>query len=120
MQIAVWVVALVLGIQAAIWIPLVIWLRRKSARLREGLLAELESSGERVLRAPESVLYSGASGRLPQVRGNCLAALTEKRLIVRRLVGKPFDIPVSEFASVREDKWFLSSYRSGRLYVIIK
>ena len=49
-----------------------------------------------------------------------IAALTEKRLIIRRLIGKPFDIPVSEFASVREDKWFLSSYRSGRLYVIIK
>ncbi len=35
-------------------------------------------------------------------------------------MGDPIDVPVADITSVREDKWFLRAYCSGRLNVIVK
>lgn len=119
------VVLLVVGIlvlQILIWIPVLLWIRRKSDRLIADLDRELAAAGERVVLGPAHASYRGATAGagLPFAKGNAIAALTDRRIIIRRLVGAGVEIPVADIAAVRDDKWFLRSYASGHMTLIIK
>jgi hypothetical protein len=109
----------ILGLQVLIWIPILLWLRRKTAAMQAQLAADLAASGEKVLRAPEPGLYTGATERFSKVNGNAVIALTDKRLVVRKVVGEGCEVPLAELTGVREDKWFRRAYR-GRLNVIVQ
>lgn len=43
----------ILGLQLAIWLPLLWWLKRVTARRLDELRGELAATGERVLLGPE-------------------------------------------------------------------
>src|SRR5438552_2314547 len=76
----------ILGLQVLLWVPLVLWMRKKSARLLEALREELAAGGERAIRGPEPAFYGGASGvGYPEVKGNGVIVLTDRRLAFRRL-----------------------------------
>lgn len=115
-------IAGILAAHAAVLIPLVRWARRKMRETEAGLRRELESTGERVLLAPAPAVYRGASSGspYPKAKGNGVAALTERRLVIRRLVGKGIEIPVSGIVGVREDVWFRRAYAGGQPHVIVK
>ena len=116
-------VLLVLGIlslQALVWIPLILWLRRKSARLLTELREELAAADERATHGPESVIYRGATDRYPKVKGNGIIALTHRRLIFRPLIGKRLELSLDQLTGVREGKWFLNSYAGGRMHLILR
>jgi hypothetical protein len=94
------VVAIVVGIlivQVLVWIPLIVWFRRRSRVAAGRLAAELE--GQTVVRAPEKGIYRGATAPgFPAVNGNGLIALT------RRWPGtSPPPAKVGEHVSVRYD-----------------
>lgn len=112
----------ILALQLMIWIPVLLWLRRKSDRLVVDLQRALAVAGEHTVLGPVPASYRGATSGsgYPHARGNSVAALTHRRLVIRRLVGEPVEIPVADITSVREDQWFLRAYASGRLVVIIK
>ena len=119
---AVKIVLLVLGIlslQALILIPVILWLRRRSARLTTELREELAAAGERVTRGPEAAVYRGATDRYPQVKGNGIIALTDRRLIFRPLMGRHLELSLDQLTGVREEKWFLRSY-NGRMHLILR
>lgn len=117
------VVLLVLGIlllQVGIWIPLLVWLRRRTRGIAALLQAELSAAGERPALGPEPASYRGGTAEYPRVKGNAVLALTDRRLACRKLVGKSIDIPLETIADVREDKWFLGTHRGGRLHLILR
>lgn len=119
------IVLLVLGIlafQIAIWVVVLRWLRRVTTRQQTELKAELAATGERVLLGPEPAIYRGASSGLglPRARGNGVAALTDRRLIIRKLVGAAAEIPIADVVGVRTDKWFQGGWTGGRMHVIVK
>ncbi len=118
-------VALLVGglvaLQLAIWVPLLLWVRSRSAGMVSRMQAELERSGEQVLRGPERALYRGASAGHTRVKGNGVLVLTRSRLLFHKLVGStPIEVLVTELVGVRQDKWFLGAYRGGHLHVIAK
>jgi hypothetical protein len=118
------IVLLVLGIlalQVMIWVPLLMVLKRKTQRMLADLQAELAASGEQVRLAPQPSLYRGATAKsgYPFAKGNGVAALTDRRLVIRKLVGAGVEIPTSDIIGVREDKWFQRAY-VGKLHVIVK
>jgi hypothetical protein len=113
-------VAGILAFQALIWIPALILIRRKTATQQVDLTREIERSRQRLIRGPEPALYRGASAEYPKGKGNGVVALTDRRLLFRKLIGKGVEVHVSDIAAVREDTWFLRSYRSGRPHVIVK
>lgn len=122
MPVALRVILLLLGIgilNILIWIPLIIWIRRRSAAALAALREEIAASGERIVRGPEPALYRGASDVYSRVNGNGIILLTDRRLIFRKMTGGRVEVPVDEINAVREDKWFLSGYRSGRLHLIL-
>jgi hypothetical protein len=118
---AVSVVLLVLGIlavQALIWIPIIVWFRRRSRRVAAELAAEL--AGEAVVRAPEKGNYRGATAPgYPVVNNSGLIALTQRRLLFRTLTGKAIDIPVDAITGVREAALFKGSVVGGRTHLIV-
>ena len=115
------VVLLVVGILAlnvAVWIPALLWVRSRIRTLIEALGAELDASGERTLVAPEAALYGGATGPYPRARGNVVVALTNRRVIVRRLVGAGFEIARDDVVSAREAASFHGRTRSASVVVV--
>lgn len=114
------VVGILAGIgllQAAIWIPLIRRLRRLPGRLR----AELASSGETLLRAPERGTYRGSTATgYPRAAGTGVVALTDRRLVFRPMVGRAIDVPISQIEGIREEKWFLGSMRAGRTHLVLR
>ncbi len=120
---AVFVLALVGGIlllQLVIWIPIIAWMRKRSRAEAEALGRELEAKGETLALGPESAIYRGSNAGHGKVRGNALVALTNKRLLVRRLVGDPIDVRAEEIAGVRETKWFLGGAKGGRMHLVFR
>jgi hypothetical protein len=119
---AVFVVLLVVGIlavQALIWIPIIVWFRRRSRRVAADLAAELQT--ETVVRPPEKGNYRGATAPgYPIVKNNGLIALTQRRLAFRTLTGKAIDIPVDAITGVREAAVFNGSVVGGRKHLIVE
>ena len=122
MNTAVFVVLLVVGIlvlQALIWIPIIVWFRRRSRRVAAELALELE--GEQVVRPPEKGNYRGATAPgYPVVKNNGLIALTQRRLVFRTLTGKAIEIPVDAITGVREAAVFKGSVVGGRTHLIVE
>ena len=114
---------LLLGIgllQVIIWIPIVRWMRKRSAAARVALDAEIAASGEHVVRGPEKGEYRGASGGYSQVKGNCQLVLTDRRLAFVKLTGGRVDVQADRIVGVREAKAFLGSVVGGRSHVIVQ
>ena len=122
MSTAVFVVLLVLGIlavQVLIWIPIIVWFRRRSRRVAAELATELQS--ETVVRPPEKGNYRGSTAPgYPVVKNNGLIALTQRRLVFRTLTGKAIDIPVDAITGVREAAVFKGSVVGGRTHLIVE
>jgi hypothetical protein len=116
------VAMLVIGIaaiQAMIWIPVIVWWRRRW-RIATAKLAAVIAS-ERSIRQPEKGVYRGSTAAgYPVVNNNGTIALTERRLIFITLTGKMIDIPVSEIVGVREAKVFKASVRGGRSHLVVR
>jgi hypothetical protein len=108
------------GLQAAIWIPLIIWFRRRTRRWEASFRDELAASGEALRRGPEPANYEGASFGYTQVKGSGVIVLTDQRLLFRKLTGGRIDLPLSEVAGLREVNSFLNSYRIGRRFLILR
>ena len=116
------VVLLVLGIgalQALIWIPIIIWWRRRARDTKARLAAEIGS--EATIRPPEKGIYRGATAPgYPVVNNNGTIALTDRRLIFITLTGKVIEIPQADIIGVREAKVFKASVRGGRSHLIVQ
>ena len=115
------VVLLVLGIlgaQAAIWTPIVLWMRARNRTLATALAAEFAASGEAVAIAPEPALYGGATDVYPKARGNVVVALTARRLLLRRLVGGDITVARDDITGAREQASFRTN-RRGRPWVVV-
>ena len=122
MKIIEFVLLLVLGIaalQALIWIPIIVWLRRRYRDALGRLSAETQS--ENVLRPPEKARYRGATApNYPGVSNNGVIALTKRRLVFLTVTGKPIEIPVSEIRGIHQAKVFKSSVVGGRTHLVVE
>lgn len=121
-KVAEFIALLILGIaavQALIWIPIIVWWRRRSRAAKERLAVAIES--ETQIRPPEKGLYRGATAPgYPVVNNNGTIALTARRLVFITLTGNMIDIPVTEIIGVREAKVFKTSVRGGRSHLIVE
>lgn len=121
-DVAEFVGLLVLGIaavQALIWIPIIVWWRRRARVAKARLAVAIES--ETPIRLPEKGVYRGATAPgYPGVNNNGTIALTARRLVFITLTGKLIDIPVADIVGVREAKVFKSSVRGGRSHLIVQ
>ena len=47
-------------------------------------------------------------------------ALTDRRLIFRKPIGRDTEIPLSQIAELSENKWWAGNHRNGRMFLILK
>ncbi len=122
MATVLFVVLLLLAIAAAnalLWIPIVLWFRKKRTASLGLLAADLTESGEQIVRGPERALYRGGTGDYSAVGGNCFLRLTDRRVIFLKLTGGRVDVDLAQIVSVSEERVFLGKVRAGRNHVVI-
>ena len=86
------------------------------------LKQELErstSAHERFLVSPQNAGYSGGPRRFGWVKGSGVLALTDRRVIFRRVFGGLLEIELADIASVSEAAWYRGMYKAGRRHVIL-
>jgi len=113
---SVGLVALIAVINLTVWIPI----RRRTRRIQAAVLAECRAAGERIRCGPERVSYEGSTTRGARVEGTAVAVLTDRRLMIRKTVGKPIEIPAADIAGARAAKSFRGRRIGGRRFVVVK
>ncbi|HET6456271.1 MAG TPA: hypothetical protein VFI02_17835 [Armatimonadota bacterium] len=117
----IWLVIGILALEALIWIPIVVWMRRRSSGLAEETKDSVMLAGEKAIIGPEAIIFKRPMfRRFGVVGGNAVATLTDKRVIIDQLVGSKVEFPLSDIAEVKESKWFRGSARGGYTHVILK
>jgi len=111
-------VAGILVVNLIVWVALLGWLRGRMRRA-EGEVRAMVSGDEKIVLEPTSGVYRGATERYGQVKGNAVIALTDRRLICKKIVGALVEVPLAEVVEVREEKWFLRSYNSLQ-HIVVK
>jgi hypothetical protein len=111
---ALTIVLIVLAANVLVWIPIVIWLRRRSRRARADLAAALEG------RAPHLVaparFFGVRSAGLTQVRGTgYLAATSDELLYVQLAPSRTLRIRRSDLEAVDTPRSFLGKTAGRRL-----
>lgn len=114
----VFLVSGIIAVQAVIWIIILRYMHKESASLIGKMKDEL--AGENVLLGPVAGMYRGATSSFDSVKGNAVIALTDKELIIHKLLGGTIKIPLSDIVSVEKNKWFKGSYRDGQDHVIVQ
>lgn len=114
------IVAVVAALQIAVWVPVIRWVRKRSAASVAGIGDELLTTGEVVVRGPESVVYRGGSAAFPRVKGNGALALTQDRLVFRFLTQNGFEVRSDQIRSVREERWFKGASKGGRMHLVLE
>lgn len=111
----------ILGVQALIWIPIVVWLERRGRWATAATRERVEHSGEPMLIEAQTVEYCHLGlQKIGIQRTRASVAITRQRVIVTPHFGSGDDIPLKEIAEVKGNKWFRSFYRNGQTFVILK
>ena len=121
-NVVAFVFVLVLGlalVNAIVWVPILLWLKKKRVAAHAALDAELAASGETIVRGPEPGLYRGGTGGYSGVSGNATLLLTDRRLVVVKVTGGRVDVPRDRMTGVRLAKAFRGSVKAGRVHVVV-
>lgn len=110
---------LVLGINAAVWIGLILVWRIMRARMEEKLRQDMDATGEFAILGPQNGYYAKSKG-IVAVKSMGVMALTNKRLIFRVILGAGFDIPMEDIVGISGGTWFQGMYRNGSEFVVLK
>ena len=122
MNTAILVVLIVVGVLivlALVWIPVVVWLRRRGRAAAGQLATDIE--GETAVLGPEKGSYRGATAPgYPAVKNTGMIALTRRRLVFRALTGTLIEVPVDAITGVRESTVFKGSVVGGQKHLIVQ
>jgi hypothetical protein len=115
--------AIVLGVAllfAALWLVLFRPMLRKTSAWVTTFEEETRLTGERVIKAPESAIYCGGTKPHSAVKGNGRIALTNRRLVFRKLTGPIEEVLVASITGTRRADWFRGERRGGRTHFVIE
>lgn len=96
------------------------WLKRARANAVSAMRAKLQASGEVIKIDPEAGSFRGAERELGRTKCDGIIALTEARVLLRKLTGGEIEIPLKEIAGVSESPSFLGARRAGVKHLIIE
>jgi hypothetical protein len=95
--------------------------KERYQKLVEELRATAAQKNESIVRGPEWVNYSGATGGgFSGVHNRALAMLTPQRLIIKTPRGNAMDLEREAIQDVRAEKWFRTSASASRTHVVLR
>ena len=113
------VILLVLGLNAVVWLLILVWFRYKLKALALSLNASCASTGECLVIGPERGYCNIMKGRV-SLKTKGIIALTDRRLIFKGPLGMNSDILLDQIAEVSRNKWWQGNYRNGREFLILR
>ncbi len=90
------IVATVISMQAV----LLFFIRKKQKNLVSDLQNRAFEIGETLIMGPEPSIYRGADSEFGSVKGNGVIALTNRRIMFKKLTGQQIDIDLSHITKV--------------------
>lgn len=81
---------------------------------------QIRLTGEIVIRAPESAIYRGGTKPHSAVKGNGYLALTNRRLVFRKLTGPIEELQLVGITGTRRAAWFRGARRGRQLHLILE
>jgi hypothetical protein len=110
-------------VNAVVWIPVLVWMKRKRSSSALELAVELARSnaetGERTVRGPERALYRGGTGNHSNVSGNSVMTLTDRRLVFLKATGGRVEVATEAIRSAAVSRAFLGGVRGRQDHVVI-
>jgi hypothetical protein len=81
---------------------------------------ETRLTGERIIKEPESAIYCGGTKPHSSVKGNGRIALTDRRLVFRKLTGPIEEVLIASITGTRQAPWFRGERRGGRTHFVVE
>jgi hypothetical protein len=117
--VGVFVVVLVAGILAfngAIWVVVLVFVRRRIRRIH----AQWVAQGLIIRKGPQTANYIGHERAAHSVDGSCVLALTDHDLRVLRIVPRhEYVIPLAQITHVEQLRAWKNKYRAGSPVVLV-
>ncbi|MCE9621491.1 MAG: hypothetical protein K8R99_03995 [Actinomycetia bacterium] len=110
-------VALIFGV---LWLVVLRPMVRRSNEWVTTFDDEVRLTGETVIKSPESAIYCGGTKPHSSVKGNGRIALTNRRLVFRKLTGPVEEVLVASIIGSRQAAWFRGERRGGRLHFVVE
>ena len=117
------VAAIVLGVAlsfATLWFAILRPMLRRTNDWVTTFAEEARLTGEKVIKAPESAIYSGGTKPHSSVKGNGRIALTDRRLVFRKLTGPIEEVLVASITGTRQAAWFRGERRGRRVHFVVE
>ena len=123
MTTALLVGAIVFGVAllfAALWFVVLRPMVRRTNDWVTTFADEARLTGEKVIKGPESAIYSGGTKPHSAVKGNGRIALTNRRLVFRKLAGPIEEVLVASITGTRQAAWFRGQRRGRRVHFVVE
>lgn len=118
-QLTLWIIAAVVVLDLLFIGGAFIWMVRRVEALKEEIASSV-GSRERMVVPPVRADFSGGSRRFGRIRGSGIFALTDRRIIFRKLIGAPVEIALDEIESVTQARFYRGTWKAGLHNVIVR
>jgi hypothetical protein len=116
------VIAGVVAVVVCIWAVLLLIVRRKSSKLATEFRESARQAVENLIIDPQSCVYRGADREFGNVKGNGVIALTNKRIMFRKLTGQQIEIDRSQITKVSIENTFKweTAFATGASHLVVE
>lgn len=116
------VIAGVVAAVICIWAVSLLWLRQKTQKLAHEFQERAREMGEKVIIDPQSCVYRGADSEYGNVKGNGVIALTNKRIMFKKLTGQQIEIQRSHIssASIENNYKGETAFATGARHLVVE
>lgn len=116
------VIAGVVAVVVCIWTVLLLVVRHKFRKLATEFRERVRQAGENLIIDPQSCVYRGADREFGNVKGNGVIALTNRRIMFRKLTGQQIEIDCSQISKVSVENTFKgeTAFATGASHLVVE
>jgi len=115
-------IAVILLIQAVLWLLIARWVKGKTQRLMQNMYERCRRENTGFIIEPQSGLYRGSDSQFGNVKGNGAICLTEHALLFEKIMGQRIEISRTELVDATVEDRFKGnpSIATGGKHLVIK
>lgn len=115
------VIAVVVVAAICIWAIILFWIRRKTQDIAHAFKARSREMGETLIIDPQSCVYRGSDREYGNIKGNGVIALTNKRILFKKLIGQEIVIELSHISGTSIENTFKgeTAFATGAQHLVV-